>query len=248
MKAMRQTRRSLVTDILHTWRRRSAREEQILEALRRAGDHCTPMALRMVLRGEPSIAGAKFRCTYPGPLGRACWALHLPPSGTCQRCGRPTQTATDVFCGLPCAGRGRHGGLGGRPLGALPCRARLPPQEPAAVRVYISGPMSGLPFNNHLVFDTVAKRLRALGHDVVNPAELDRASGRPCGPLPEETYREVLRADIRHLMECDAVCMLPGWQNSRGAQAEEAVARGLGMVIWYPGAAIPAAEQQERAQ
>ena len=43
----------------------------------------------------------------------------------------------------------------------------------AAVRVYIAGPMTGIPQYNFPEFDRVATLLRAMGYDVVSPAELD---------------------------------------------------------------------------
>ena len=41
------------------------------------------------------------------------------------------------------------------------------------MRVYISGPMSGLPELNFPAFHAAAASLRAKGLDVVNPAEIN---------------------------------------------------------------------------
>ena len=90
-------------------------------------------------------------------------------------------------------------------------------------RVYISGPMSGLPQLNFPAFHAKAQELRAQGIDVVNPAEHDEAPG-----LPWTTY---MRKDIRLLVDCDAIYMLPGWMRSRGALLEHHIAGELGFKI-----------------
>ena len=53
-------------------------------------------------------------------------------------------------------------------------------------RIYIAGPMSGLPDLNSPAFNAMAERLRAHGHHVENPAEnpppkCERSSPRPWG-------------------------------------------------------------------
>jgi hypothetical protein len=91
-------------------------------------------------------------------------------------------------------------------------------------RVYISGPMTGLPDLNFPVFHAEARRLRALGYTVINPAELNKTSRRAA----------CMRQDIRALTEADAIQMLPGWQRSRGAALELSVATELGMQVFDP--------------
>lgn len=76
-------------------------------------------------------------------------------------------------------------------------------------RIYISGPMSGMPEHNFPAFNAEAARLRALGYDVVNPAELN--------PEPEKTWHDCLRTDLMELLTCDAIALLAGWQKSAGA-------------------------------
>jgi len=91
------------------------------------------------------------------------------------------------------------------------------------VRIYLSGPMSGLPDLNFPAFTEAAARLRAVGHDVVNPAELVSTPGLP--------YGECMRIDIAALVTCQALAQLPDWSQSRGAGVEFAVARAIGMRI-----------------
>lgn len=90
-------------------------------------------------------------------------------------------------------------------------------------RIYLSGPMTGLPELNFPAFDAEAARLRALGFDVVNPAEINRNQALD--------WHTCLRADIRALCDCDTLALLPGWQRSTGAHLELHLAHRLGIEI-----------------
>ena len=89
-------------------------------------------------------------------------------------------------------------------------------------RIYIAGPMTGLPEHNFPAFHAAAERLGKAGWDVVNPA--DNFGGRT--DLPRSAY---LRADMAALIQCDAIALLPGWELSVGAALEAAVAAEIGL-------------------
>lgn len=89
--------------------------------------------------------------------------------------------------------------------------------------IYISGPMTGLPEMNFPAFNAKAAELRSQGRDVVNPAEHDEA--------PDLPWHVYLRKDIRLLMDCDTIHMLPGWESSRGARLELHIAKELGFYV-----------------
>lgn len=112
-------------------------------------------------------------------------------------------------------------------------------------RYYIAGPMRGIAYCNFPAFDAEALRLRTLGVWVVNPAELDRDAGFDPAMLPADTdwhdytamgfdLRAAVKRDLAAIMECDGVYMLPGWELSRGARAEAAVAAWLGLDVVFP--------------
>lgn len=90
-------------------------------------------------------------------------------------------------------------------------------------RVYISGPMTGLPGLNFPAFHAAASDLRAQGLDVVNPADFGADDGL--------AWADYLRMDIRALVDCDAVHMLPGWRGSKGARLEHHIAVELGFTV-----------------
>lgn len=89
--------------------------------------------------------------------------------------------------------------------------------------LYVSGPMSGLPGLNFPAFHAAAARLRAAGYEVVNPAELN--------PDPCATWADCMRADIKALMDCDGIALLPGWERSKGATLETQIAWALSMPV-----------------
>lgn len=88
-------------------------------------------------------------------------------------------------------------------------------------RVYLSGPMSGIPESNFPAFHEWAARLRAEGFEVVSPAEIEEAG----------SWEMCLRKDMRELPTCDAIALMPGWERSKGAHLELHVAHRLGMEV-----------------
>lgn len=89
-------------------------------------------------------------------------------------------------------------------------------------RIYLSGPMNGLPGLNFAALHAMTTNLRAGGHTVTNPAELNPESGN---------WNDCMRRDIAALMDCDTVATLPGWEHSKGARLEVLIAERLGMTV-----------------
>ena len=83
-------------------------------------------------------------------------------------------------------------------------------------RIYLSGPMSGLPGLNFQTFHSMTASLRAGGHTVTNPAEINPQGG---------TWTDCMRRDIVALMDCDT------WEHSKGARLEVLIAEHLGMKV-----------------
>lgn len=108
-----------------------------------------------------------------------------------------------------------------------PAEVCAPCDGPHSARIlYVSGAISGMPDNNRTLFNAAAAVLRAAGHLVINPIEL--SADRPT----DATWEQHMRADIKVLMDCHAIVMLPGWHKSRGATLELQIARGLGMDVY----------------
>lgn len=99
-------------------------------------------------------------------------------------------------------------------------------------KVYLAGPMSGLPNHNFPAFHRAAKVLRSVGFEVVSPAELHAGEEVPReGQTWEEQYAawcRFMRADLKVLMDCRGVFWLDGSGASKGASIEIHLANALG--------------------
>jgi len=106
------------------------------------------------------------------------------------------------------------------------------------VKIYIAGPMSGVEdFNFPLFFET-EKKLKELGYEVINPAHNDgedlesalEMAGTP--DKPNNSWGYYMRRDLPHVLDVDALCVLPNWRKSKGASLEVHVAEALGLPIY----------------
>jgi hypothetical protein len=101
------------------------------------------------------------------------------------------------------------------------------------LRIYIAGAMSGHPNLNWDAFDRKEKQLESDGWDVVNPAAMDRDAGIDPTDLGMYDYEEAASRDIDALRSCDAIYMMAGFQFSKGACWERALARDMGLQRYY---------------
>lgn len=116
------------------------------------------------------------------------------------------------------------------------------------MKCYLAGPMSGIPNFNFPAFNSAAYTLRKQGYEVFNPAErdierhggVDISIGNETGDqaLAVATHsfslRDALADDTAYICkEANAIAMLPGWENSKGARAEHALAVALGHQVIY---------------
>lgn len=95
-------------------------------------------------------------------------------------------------------------------------------------RIYVAGPMSGLPEFNYPAFHEAAARLRAKGWHVENPAE----NPAPHGDASCQ-WTAYMRMGLSQVTTCHAIYLLPGWQKSKGASLEYMVVQQLGLQIHF---------------
>ena len=110
-------------------------------------------------------------------------------------------------------------------------------------KVYISGQISGLSQEEyHTNFGLAEAYLESIDHKPVNPLKIMACETEECAPSDSKKedgsylhdYGCYMKFDILALLDCDAIMMLPNWENSRGAQVELAVAEACGLeIFWY---------------
>lgn len=105
------------------------------------------------------------------------------------------------------------------------------------MKLYLAGPMTGVPQFNFPMFNRAAAFLRSLGHEVINPAEEDSPEirtralasldGDPAALLRDtgESWGTLLARDVKIVADdIEGIVLLPGWLGSRGALLEATVA------------------------
>lgn len=118
--------------------------------------------------------------------------------------------------------------------------------------IYLAGPMRRIPEFNFPAFFDAARKLRALGHEVCNPAEYDvevlgfewqeRTGHEDLADLGFD-LRQALTYDLEWICKhATMVVTLPGWSSSKGARAEVAVAGALGIPVCTPNYVLYGAE------
>ncbi len=86
-------------------------------------------------------------------------------------------------------------------------------------RLYLCGPITGMPNYNRDAFNDAESALRSAGFDVFNPTK----NGMPV----DSPWEMHMRADIAQMMVCDGLAVLKGAHFSRGAQIEIQLAMEL---------------------
>lgn len=110
------------------------------------------------------------------------------------------------------------------------------------MKLYLAGPMTGVPYFNFPAFRLAAELLRRQGHTVFNPADngadvsVHNPEGSVALAIREHGFdpRDALATGLSYICRhADGIAMLPGWENSKGARAEHATAVALGLIIMY---------------
>jgi len=92
---------------------------------------------------------------------------------------------------------------------------------------YIAGPITGIKDFNYPAFYGMEERLRELGvEQIFNPAK------NPKDPY-KTSWKEFMKDALDMVMKSEQVVFLNGWENSKGAQTEMALAKGLCLDIFF---------------
>lgn len=120
------------------------------------------------------------------------------------------------------------------------------------MRIYCSGPMTGRRDHNAPAFHEAELRLGEQGHTVINPCRISLVFGgfdeiaesfalayaysRNLDIEGARLARAVMDADLAAVRSCDAIYLLRGWEQSRGAKRELAEALAHGLKVMQEGA------------
>lgn len=106
------------------------------------------------------------------------------------------------------------------------------------MKIYISGPIM-YDTSEKDYFDTTRAIIEALGHEAVNPKNVEACEDGDCFKLPHEYDKDMkhswscfMRYDLIEMLQCDAIAMIPGWQDSHGARLEHQVAVATGLAVY----------------
>lgn len=101
-------------------------------------------------------------------------------------------------------------------------------------KIYLAGPMRGRAEFNAPAFRAAEARCREYGFEVVNPLDLDVASGHDVRAEGPQSIADYMAQDVPAALACDAIVVLPGWTGSQGVRIETAVfaaCKGEGHVV-----------------
>ena len=94
------------------------------------------------------------------------------------------------------------------------------------MKIYLAGPMTGLPKFNAPAFKAMEIALSAKGHTVMNPANHIPI----CNP-EAIAYEKYLALGLFMIEICDAIFLLKGWETSKGARLERIFAEQRNKLI-----------------
>lgn len=95
-------------------------------------------------------------------------------------------------------------------------------------KVYLAGAMTGKDDFGYAEFNAHAKRLEALGFEVVNPVAVDAEVGHDARVDGVQSHADYMARDIPAALACDAIVALPDYRTSSGARMETAVFAACG--------------------
>lgn len=99
-------------------------------------------------------------------------------------------------------------------------------------RIYLAGPMTGYPEHNYPAFRAACADLRGQGHYVYSPHETIPQAEEGEDRVGTDVLRRAFAEYCRFIcLEADTIVLLPGWEKSRGAKAEQSLARNCGLDV-----------------
>ena len=96
------------------------------------------------------------------------------------------------------------------------------------MKIYIAGKISGQDLEKaKKKFAKAEKEMRQRGFETVNPLAIQKIH-------PDKSWGDYMLEDIKQLLRCDAILLLPDWEDSTGAKIEKMIAQKMGMRVIQP--------------
>lgn len=99
------------------------------------------------------------------------------------------------------------------------------------MKVFISGPMTGIEKYNFPKFLAMEEAIRKMGWKPVNPVHICRKYKEKDVLSSKKVFDKMIQEEMDALATCDTILLLKGWENSKGAKAEAKKALDLGLGI-----------------
>ena len=100
------------------------------------------------------------------------------------------------------------------------------------IKIFISGPMTGVKRYNFPEFDKWEYILREIGNcDVVNPANIARKYKVSEVIAHKDVFKRMVDEELNELETCSHILLLDGWEKSKGSRYEVLAAIELGIKI-----------------
>ena len=94
------------------------------------------------------------------------------------------------------------------------------------MRLYVIGPVTGMPDDNREAFVGAVRDLWNAGYK----------ADFPHLHVPSDAeWHDAMKISVAHMMQADGVAMLDGWRDSKGARLEYRIARELDMPAYHVG-------------
>ena len=104
-----------------------------------------------------------------------------------------------------------------------------------ALKIFLSGPMTGIKDFNFPLFNQVAAKYRELGYEVVNPVDICKKFKKERVLSDKAVFDKMIAEQQEAERTCNVLMLLPGWEDSRGVRLELKTALELDFQIIVEG-------------
>lgn len=107
-------------------------------------------------------------------------------------------------------------------------------EDKKAIRVFLSGPMTGIKDYNFPLFNHVAEVFRECGYEVVNPVDICKKYKKERVLSDKAVFDAMIAEQQEAERTCKVLVLLPGWEDSKGVRLElkTAIEKNMHIIQW----------------